>query len=220
MGALLRGREDLEVDCDSISLEKLCKVIIKHPRLLGSVADHLVNTLYEGQWQNLVANIVVLDMKLKEVVPELLEAVDLSGHPNELSYLIENTVSNFESDNLLNLRILAAAWTSQPKAMEAESERVKGATLLDITLKEIVRICRDENMAVRQSATTLVFEMLNELASKRCPQSPALYKLLTYSFIENFSDDLSRQTMSQHFIQLFLKHKSIPVAILLEPLLR
>jgi hypothetical protein len=61
---------------------------------------------------------------------------------------------------------------------------------------------------------------LSELANIKNPKSPGIFKLLTFSFIENFNDEITREFMSFSFISLFQKHKSIPVAILLEPLIK
>lgn len=75
-------------------------------------------------------------------------------------------------------------------------------------------------MSIRLPALAMVFGLLGELATAKNPQSPSLYKLLTFSFIENFKDAETRELMALSFIELFDAHRSIPVAILLDPLLR
>jgi hypothetical protein len=66
----------------------------------------------------------------------------------------------------------------------------------------------------------MVFGLLEEFAKAKNPQSPSLYKLLTYSFIENFGDEVTREFMSFSFMSLFQMIRSIPISILLEPLIR
>ena len=93
-------------------------------------------------------------------------------------------------------------------------------SVLDVTLKAIMKACREPSSAIRLSALAMVFELLGELAKAKNPQSPSLYKLLTFSFIENFHALETREFMSLSFIDLFESHRSIPVAILLDPFLR
>ena len=93
-------------------------------------------------------------------------------------------------------------------------------SVLDLALRMVARACRDESVAVRLWAQALTFEHLNELALAKSSQSPSLYKLLTFSFIENFSDETTREHMALSFAKLFEQHKNIPVVILLEPLVK
>ena len=58
------------------------------------------------------------------------------------------------------------------------------------------------------------------MAGLKNPQSASIYKLLTFSFIENFDDDIIREHMSNNFSEVFRQYKSIPVSILVEPLAR
>ena len=83
-----------------------------------------------------------------------------------------------------------------------------------------MKACRDPSAAIRLAALALVFDLLGELATAKNHQSPSLYKLLTFSFIENFHSLETREFMSLSFISLFESHRSIPVAILLDPFLR
>ena len=95
-----------------------------------------------------------------------------------------------------------------------------GITVLDMALKVLIRACRDSNRGIRLSSQALIFELLTELAQSKSPKSPGLYKVLTFSFIENFNDDITREFLSNSFMTLFEQHRSIPVSILLEPLIR
>ena len=47
-----------------------------------------------------------------------------------------------------------------------------------------------------------------------------IYKLLTIALIENIDDDDVRDLMLRSFTEIFKTHKTIPVGILVEPLLR
>lgn len=92
--------------------------------------------------------------------------------------------------------------------------------MLDVALKQIIKVCRDIDRPLRLNCQQEVFSHLEFLALNKSPHSPALYKLLTYSFIENYDDDVTREFMIYNFIDLFNSQKNIPVSILLEPFLR
>ena len=47
-----------------------------------------------------------------------------------------------------------------------------------------------------------------------------IYKLLTFTMIENIEDDDIREFMMRSFTNVFAAHKTIPVSILIEPILR
>ena len=89
----------------------------------------------------------------------------------------------------------------KPKVMDEKIDG--GITILDQALKVLVRACREPNKAIRLNSIAIVFETLSELALQKNPRSPGLYKLLTFSFIENYSDEITREFMSYSFISLF-----------------
>lgn len=93
-------------------------------------------------------------------------------------------------------------------------------TILDITLKTLAKICRDESKCIQLAYLQHIFQLLQELAARKSAQSPQIYKLLTFSFIENFDNEVVREQMSNNFIDIFSNFKGIPVSVLVEPLLR
>ena len=133
--------------------------------------------------------------------------------------LLVDVIDSFDVDKLVNLRIIMAVWQLDPELMESQ---VGGSdqSLLDVSLKRILKLGRDPQLSIRLPALAMVFGLLSELATAKNAQSPSLYKLLTFSFIENFEDTETRELMTLSFIELFDAHRSIPVAILLDPLLR
>ena len=116
--------------------------------------------------------------------------------------------------------MIAAIWELDSEIFESEYEPESGVLILDATLKVIAKVFRDPCHATRISVINIVFGLLNSLAQKKSPHSASLYKLFTFLFIENYDDELTREAMCYDYIELFGKHKSIPVQILLTPLLR
>lgn len=58
------------------------------------------------------------------------------------------------------------------------------------------------------------------MANERNPYAAILYKKLTFSLIENFDDVETRDFMECNFSNLFAKFSSVPIDILLEPLIK
>ena len=65
-----------------------------------------------------------------------------------------------------------------------------------------------------------MFRLLENFAAIRHPAAPTLYKTLTFILVEFYWELEVRQMLLKHFIYLFNKSESIPVAILCEPLLK
>jgi hypothetical protein len=58
------------------------------------------------------------------------------------------------------------------------------------------------------------------MATERNRYAAILYKKLTFSLIENFDDIETRDYMENNFMNLFTKFASVPIDILLEPLIK
>ena len=65
-----------------------------------------------------------------------------------------------------------------------------------------------------------MFRLLEQFAAIRHPTAPILYKTLTFILVEFYWETEMRDLILRHFIFLFKKLDSIPVAILCEPLLK
>lgn len=65
-----------------------------------------------------------------------------------------------------------------------------------------------------------MFKLLDQFASTRNSQAPVIYKLLTFALVENIDDEEIKEFMMTSFMSVFTHHKTIPVSILAEPLLR
>ena len=96
----------------------------------------------------------------------------------------------------------------------------EGASLLDSVLRVFKRGCRDQSRALRLTVCGLLFRLLDQFAAERNAQAPVLYKILTFALLENINDDVTREFMLTSFTEVFTHHSSIPVTILLEPLLK
>lgn len=72
---------------------------------------------------------------------------------------------------------------------------------------------------MRVTSLVLMFKLLDHFASERNPYASIIYKKLTFSLIENHSDVMMREMIIKNFISIFKKFSSIPIEILIEPLI-
>ena len=87
-------------------------------------------------------------------------------------------------------------------------------------MKVFKNTCKISSRALKISTIGLMFKLLDQFASTRENQAPVIYKLLVFALVENIEDEDVREFMMRNFTCVFLDHKSIPVSILIEPLLR
>ena len=57
-------------------------------------------------------------------------------------------------------------------------------------------------------------------AAERNPYAPIVYKMLTSSLIENHADLQLREFILRNFSQIFFSFPSIPIKILLDPVIK
>jgi hypothetical protein len=69
-------------------------------------------------------------------------------------------------------------------------------------------------------ALTRLFKMLEIFAQDRNPYAPIIYKTLTFSLVENHQQLSIRELIMNNFKSIFETIQSIPVVIMLEPLLK
>lgn len=65
-----------------------------------------------------------------------------------------------------------------------------------------------------------LFKILDVLAINKNTYAPIIYKTLTFSCIENYSNISLREIFLKNFEEIFEKYLTIPIHILLEPLIK
>ena len=103
-------------------------------------------------------------------------------------------------------------WEIYPTKIE-EQEGLANQILL--MLKKGIR---DNFSSLKMISITYLFRLLENFASERNPFAPIVYKILTFSLIENHEDQVLREQLLLNFITIFKSFSSIPVGVLLEPL--
>lgn len=82
------------------------------------------------------------------------------------------------------------------------------------------RATRERSASLRYIALSCLFRLLETFATERNPYAAILYKKLTFSLIENYEDLEVRDFMECSFAMLFAKFSSIPIDVLVEPLVK
>jgi len=70
------------------------------------------------------------------------------------------------------------------------------------------------------SSLTHLFTLLTNFSEGKNPFAPIIYKTLTLAMIENHQNSNIREFLMHNFIEIFSKIESIPLSILLDPLVR
>ena len=65
-----------------------------------------------------------------------------------------------------------------------------------------------------------LFRLLDQFGSQKNTYAPIIYKTLTFVLIENHSQEIIREFIMDNFISVFESIESIPLSILIEPLLK
>ena len=105
-------------------------------------------------------------------------------------------------------------WLIYPNKIE-EQDYVSAAILN--TLK---RAARDRSKAITIATIGLMFKLLEHFAAEKNNYAAVVYKTLTFSVIENYSNLNMREFLLRNFKLLYENNPTIPVGILLEPLLK
>lgn len=84
----------------------------------------------------------------------------------------------------------------------------------------IKRGIREPSEIMRYTLLELLFNLLDEFASKRNPYASIVYKKLTFLFIENHEELNVREFMLRNFAHIISKYQTIPIEVFLEPFVK
>lgn len=88
------------------------------------------------------------------------------------------------------------------------------------TLKNIKILMRTNEKAIQYCKVAEMFKLLEIFTVHKNPAAPVIYKSLIFMLVENYYEDTTRQYVMSNFVQFFESSESIPVGILLEPLMK
>ena len=79
---------------------------------------------------------------------------------------------------------------------------------------------RDDSQVMRFCLMQMMFDLLDEFASKKNPYASIVYKKITFLFIENHDELTMREFMLRNIQKIFQRYSTIPVDIFLEPFIK
>lgn len=79
---------------------------------------------------------------------------------------------------------------------------------------------RDHSKLLKILSITLLFKLLDRFAAERNPYAAVIYKKLTFSLMEEHANIELRDLFLRNFTYIFKKYTTIPVEILMEPLIK
>lgn len=128
-------------------------------------------------------------------------------------------ISDFDGINTPEERISALSFLSY--LWEIQSEKINESPDISATILTMLkRGCRDRSKVLRIVSCELMFKLLTVFATERNPSAPIIYKSLTFLMIEYHVDIEIREQMMRHFIKIFTTVQTVPVSIVVEPLIK
>ena len=135
------------------------------------------------------------------------------------SKFAESAQDTYAETNPFRLRataisLLVGVWQYFPHAVQ-DSQHAP-----NYILKVLKRSVRLKYQPLQITALTHLFKLLDIFANERNAYAPIIYKTLTFALIENHQDYSIRQYMMKNFLHVFDTIRTIPCAILLDPLFK
>lgn len=113
--------------------------------------------------------------------------------------------------SLAAINLLCSLWLHLPTVVAPHEDAV--VTLLQ-------KGCRNRSRVVKFSCMAKLFQLLQVFSDERNEYGPVIYKTLVFSLFENYEDILVREFLLSNFVVLFRVITSIPVGVLVEPLVK
>lgn len=82
------------------------------------------------------------------------------------------------------------------------------------------RGARDKHRPIRTVAVCSLFRLLDKFSEDKNNSAPSIYKTLIFSLVENPNDSMLRELYYINFLALYDANQTIPVGLLVEPLIK
>jgi hypothetical protein len=112
------------------------------------------------------------------------------------------------------LSFLAEVWITKNERVQARED------ISETILKLLNKGSRDRSKLLKFVCFSILFKLLDTFTSDKNNYAPKIYKSLTFLCVENHQNIDVREFMFKNFSDVFTNIKNIPVAILLESLMK
>lgn len=138
-----------------------------------------------------------------------------------LDFWIDTAIRQADSDNQGTVSEKTSALSFLAEVWITKSERVQNREEVALAiLKLLNKGSRDRSKNLKFCCFTILFKLLETFTSERNNYAPKIYKSLTFLLVENHQDNDVREFMFKNFADVFKNVKNIPIAILLESLMK
>lgn len=91
-------------------------------------------------------------------------------------------------------------------------------TLIMTTMRKAIKDSRDR--LLKLTAFTALFRLLEQFSMEKNKSAPQIYRVLVFHSVESINDTTVREMCWLLFTQLFSKVSTIPIDLLVEPLVK
>jgi hypothetical protein len=126
----------------------------------------------------------------------------------------ESDGKNSPDVRLSALGFLTELWIKFPSRMEQQEE------IANSILTCMKRAYRDKYNLLKIASLGKLFYLLDVFSIERNPYAPIIYKTLIFSLVENYTNTIIREYIMTNFIQTFASTPSIPIGILVDPIIK
>jgi hypothetical protein len=126
----------------------------------------------------------------------------------------DNDGKHSYDERIAALTLLTEIWLSYTSIVDQKEE------LANSVLQMLKRGARDRHRPIRIVAVSELFRLLDKFSEEKNPSAPAIYKTLIFSLVENPQDSSVRALYFANFISLYESVHSIPIGLLLDPLIK
>ena len=136
-----------------------------------------------------------------------------------VNYWIEFGLRETENHQNMNSKVsalgfLCDVWLKYDKFIEQHED------LANCILTVIKRACREKSRILKVICYGRLFLLLSLFSKKKNTYAPIIYKTLTFSLVENYSNERIREFLLSNFLIILEEIPNLPVNILIEPYIK
>jgi hypothetical protein len=176
---------------------------------------HLRNlTPDSAQYMDLVTDIY-------STVAETFIAKEALVGSGVIDFWIDTAIKQADGDNQSTVSEKTSALSFLAEVWITKNERVQARDDISETiLKLLNKGSRDRSKLLKYCCFAILFKLLENFTSDKNNYAPKIYKSLTFLCVENHQNTDVREFMFKNFSDVFTTIKYIPIAILLESLMK
>ncbi|OMJ68547.1 hypothetical protein SteCoe_33967 [Stentor coeruleus] len=196
----------------------------------GSVASVII-IFAKGYFSDLLRNV------MQEIVPEIIQYIatvheffplfcEIKSVKDELissgtiEYFLSLSIQEAENiklqadERMTSIHFLCDIWILVPTVVENLE------TISNQAISILERVSRDKSSILKIGCLGKMFQMLAQFAQVHNVYAPVIYKILTFSLIENYGEEMIKEFIIYNFIHLIEEIPEIPIKIVVEPLVK